>query len=129
MHPGVVSDTIAGIERAGGSVMLDPATDLLLVNAEVSLSIVIVRCRAQAGGLRWKLRLDTSLMPDITVAVRMDADNRHARDYYLLPWLDIGSSSRLRMGEENGIYLDAYRSGDLAPLYHLMRRHPLVRAA
>lgn len=77
MHPGVVSDTIAGIEQAGGSVMIDPATDLLLINAEISLSIVIVRCRAQLGGLRWKLRLDTSLRPDITVAVRMDADSHH----------------------------------------------------
>ena len=30
-----------------------------------------------AGSLRWHIRFDTGLAPDITVAVRMDADNRH----------------------------------------------------
>jgi hypothetical protein len=33
------------------------------------------------------------------------------------------------MGEENGVYLDAYRTTDLAPFYHLTRRHSLSRAA
>jgi DNA invertase Pin-like site-specific DNA recombinase len=130
MHPDIVTQTITEIEREGGTVRVDPTNDLLLINEELSLSLVIVRCApTPAGGLRWKLRLDTNLRPDITVAVRMDAENRHVRDYYLLPWLDVGSSDHLRMAEYNGVYLDAYRTDDLAPLYHLTRRYRLDRAA
>jgi len=51
------------------------------------------------------------------------------RDYYLLPWLDLGQIAAMRMGEENGIALDAYRTDDLDPLYHMLRRHPIGRAA
>ena len=73
MHPNIVADVIAGIKQAGGSVKQDPATDLLTVNDEFTTSIVIVRCRTTpAGSLRWQIRFDVGLWPDITVAVRMD---------------------------------------------------------
>ena len=42
------------------------------------------------GGNHWKVRFDTSLLPDITVAVRLDHANSAALDYYLLPRLDFG---------------------------------------
>lgn len=130
MHPGIVATTIAEIERLGGTVRVDPTTDLLIVNEEVSLSLVIVRCSETPGGrLRWKFRLDAGLKPDITVAVRMDAGNEAPRDYYILPWIDVGSKNALRMAEDNGIYVDAYRTEDLSPLYHLMRRYRLGHVA
>jgi len=130
MHPGIVSETMTAIEHVGGTVTVDPTTDLLIVNQEVSLSLVIVRsAETPAGGLRWKLRLDTGLKPDITVAVRMARGNERVRDYYILPWIDVGSRERLRMAEDNGIYLDAYRTDDLAPLYHMVRRFRLGSAA
>lgn len=130
MHPGIVGNTIAEIQRLGGTIRVDPSTDLLIVNEELSLSLVIVRCfETAAGKLRWKFRLDTGLRPDITVAVRMNAGNSVPRDYYILPWIDVGSGDALRMAEDNGIYLDAYRTADLNPLYHLTRRFKLGRAA
>lgn len=68
MYPGVVADTIAGIAAAGGRVVKDPATDILTINEEFTASLVIVRCRqTAAGSLRWHIRLDTGLAPDITV--------------------------------------------------------------
>ena len=77
MHPQIVTDTIAGIEKAGGSVAQDPATDLLTINQEFTASIVVVRCRTTpAGSLRWLIHFDTGLWPDITVAVRMDQPNQ-----------------------------------------------------
>ena len=51
------------------------------------------------------------------------------RDSYLRPWIDLGQLATLRMGEENGIALDAYRTDNLDPLYHMLRRHPIGRAA
>src|SRR6202008_2001235 len=80
LHPEVVARSIAEIERLGSAVRVDPVTHLLRVNEEFSVSLVIVRCaRTGAGDLRWKIRLDTSLRPDITVAVRMDAQNAVAQ--------------------------------------------------
>jgi hypothetical protein len=45
--------------------------------------------------MRWNVRLDAILRPDITVAVRLAPDNQQAMDYYLLPkwsWLHLGSA-------------------------------------
>lgn len=130
LHPETVANTTAEIERVGGQVRVDPTTDLLILNEELSLSLVIVRCFATpAGGLRWKLRLDAGLRPDLTVAVRMDDSNSCPRDYYLLPWIDVGSAEQVRLSEHNALFLDAYRSDDLAPLYHMARRFRLRIAA
>jgi len=97
MHPQVVGGAIAGIESAGGKVEQDPATDLLTINGEFTASIVVVRCRATAAGsLRWLIRFDVGLWPDLTVAVRMDQPNRDPLDYYLLPRIDM-NASQLRL--------------------------------
>jgi hypothetical protein len=126
--PDIVARTIAGIETIGGFVEVDEQTDLLKVNHEATIALVIVRCQpTPTGSLRWRVRLDAGLRPDITIAVRLEPDNRQIRDYYLLPWIDIGATPRLGMAEDNGILLDTYRTDDLAPLYHLLRRHPLER--
>lgn len=126
MHPEVIASTIAGIEAIGGSVTVDSRNDLLLINQEVTLALVIVRCQTtSAGSLRWKVRLDASLRPDVTIVVRLNPDNKTVKDYYLLPWLDVGDRPRLGMAEKNGIDLDSYRTDDLSPLFHMLRRHTL----
>ncbi len=129
MHPEVVASTVLGIEAVGGHVSVDGTTDLLVVNHEVTIALVIARCRTTAAGsLRWRVRLDAGLQPDITVVVRLAPDNRTVRDHYLLPWIDLGAEPRFGMGEDNGIMLDAYRAEDLSPLYHLLRRHAVEYA-
>ncbi|WP_404365830.1 recombinase family protein [Sphingomonas sp. MMS24-J45] len=129
MHPEVLAETIRGIETIGGSVIVDGTTDLLTVNHEITLGVAIVRCHTtQTGSLRWRVRLDAGLEPDITVVVRLNPDNQTVRDYYLLPWLDRGTSPRIGLAEENGTDLDAYRTDSLDPLYHLLRRHSLERS-
>jgi hypothetical protein len=103
MHPGVMADTIAGIARACGDVLQNPVTDVLTINGEFTASLVIVRCcTTSAGSLRWNIRFDAGLSPDVTIAVRMNRQNRNALDYYLLPRLDI-SMPRLRLAEHNGV--------------------------
>jgi len=129
LHPDVVAQVLRDIEIAGGAVTRDAITDLLRINDEFSASVVIVRCHeTPAGGLRWKVRLDTGLRPDITVAVRMDTDNATVRDYYLLPWLDLGTANQVRLAPENGILLDTYRFDTLEAFVDLTRR-TAVRAA
>ncbi len=113
MHPRLVTETIASLEALGAKVARDPDTDLLSINDEFTASLVLSRCqRTEGGGFRWLVRLDESLRPDITIVVRLDAANETALDYYLLPALDV-RDPRLRLQEDNGIYLDAFRFDNL----------------
>jgi hypothetical protein len=129
LHPSIVAEVIDGIRSAGGEVIQDEATDLVTINCEFTASVVVVRCRSTlAGSLRWKVRLDTALKPDLTIAVRMDAENTHALDYYLLPRLDM-QEAVLRLCEYNGLSLDAYRFDSLDRLYRMATRTQLRKAA
>jgi DNA invertase Pin-like site-specific DNA recombinase len=109
MYPDVMDGVVRSIEALSGAAARDPDTDLLHVNGMMTVSIVLARCHQTPGGsYRWVVRLDEGLAPDLTVAVRMDAANEAAFDYYLLPSLDVrGPAVRIR--EENGAYLDGYR--------------------
>lgn len=125
-HPEIVNQTESQIANLGGIVRRDPATDLLLVNNEFSISLVLARCQTpESGHLRWKIRFDTSLAPDITVAVRLDQSNQAVLDYYLLPRLDFGQH-RINLAECNTIELDSYRFDNLNYLYG-MTEHTRVR--
>ncbi|MDC9595229.1 recombinase family protein, partial [Xenorhabdus sp. IM139775] len=45
---------------------------LLLVNEYISISLIISRCKKlQSGKLRWKIRFENSLSPDISIVIRM----------------------------------------------------------
>ena len=129
LHSDVVQETVRTIGTNGGSVHLDPDTDLMVVNEEFTTSIVIARCSMSATGLRrWKFRLDTSLRPDITLGIRMDADNRLPLDYYLLPRIDVPCAA-LRLAETNGFWVDAYRFDALEAFFDLAARTRLKGVA
>ncbi len=121
-HASIVDATIAEIEKLGGAVSREPGSDLLTVNGEFTASIVLSRCRrTKAGSKRWKIRLDAGLAPDLTVAVRMDGANEAAHDYYLLP-LPILDTNRLRLAEQNGLILDAFRFDSLEYFFAMAER-------
>ncbi len=129
LYPDLVAETVLAIEHMGASVACDPATDLLTVNDEFTTSLVIARCiTTGAGALRWKIRMDTGLCPDITIALRMGPDNREVLDYYLLPRIDF-LSDNVRMAEVNGLHLDAYHVASLDPFLELTARTNIRRAA
>jgi hypothetical protein len=94
MHPSIVKDVIEGVRAAGGTAIQNLENDTLLINEEITASIVIARCKLTRGGSRrWKIRLDESLRPDITICVRMDEDNMNAHDYYILPRMTLPKAS------------------------------------
>jgi DNA invertase Pin-like site-specific DNA recombinase len=129
LHPRVVSDVISRIDRIGGTISTDADTDLLTINAEFTASIVIARCgQSQSGALRWLVRVDAGLKPDLTVAVRMRADNIEPLDYYLLPRLDL-TFERLKLAEDNPLSLEAYRFDDLDFFIGMARRTRVAEAA
>ncbi|WP_352653886.1 recombinase family protein [Mesorhizobium sp. M0317] len=129
MHPHVMAEVMERIRAAGGTIEQDLSTDMLTVNHEFTACIVIVRCfHTGAGLLRWKLRLDTELNPDLTIAIRMDSKNAEPRDYYLLPRLDMHTAV-LRLCEHNGLSLDAYRFETLNTFYEMSARTLIEEAA
>lgn len=129
IHAEIVESIIGGIEQVGGQVELDTKTNHLTINHEFSASVVIARCtQTDAGAYRWNIRLDTGLLPDITVVVRMDQTNETPLDYYLLPTADM-TRPKLRLSESNGLSLDAYRFDTLAHFFALSRRIPILEVA
>lgn len=129
MHPLLLARTVEHIQQVGGRVAIDPTSDLLLVNEELLISLVLCRCRrADSGTNRWKIRFDLGLSPDITVAVRMEPGEEIARDYYILPTLDI-QQPNIRLSESNASNLEIYRYDSLEALAQLSRRTVVGRAA
>jgi DNA invertase Pin-like site-specific DNA recombinase len=129
LYPDIIQQTIAGIEAIGGTVVHLGASGLLQINGEFSVSIVIARCLyTTAGSLRWSIRFDTGLAPDLTIAVRMDESNREPLDYYFLPRMDM-SLPKLRLAQHNGSSLDAYRFDNLKDLFSLAARANLQEVA
>jgi DNA invertase Pin-like site-specific DNA recombinase len=129
LHPEILSEVLAGLGSRGSAARQDLQTDRVIVNGEFSLSVVIARCiQTSSGLLRWKLRFDTSLAPDITIVVRMDSANRAPFDYYLFPRIDV-LSEKVRLTEDNAFGLDAYRFDDLDLLYNIATPIPLLEVA
>ncbi|MDO4705206.1 MAG: recombinase family protein [Comamonadaceae bacterium] len=129
LHPEIVSLTEKMIAKVSGAVSRDPATELLTVNGEFTVSLVLSRCQwLDNGRHRWKVRFDTSLAPDITVAVRLNESNQAPLDYYLLPRLDFGQR-RIQLADYNGLEFESYRFDSLDYLYCMAERSRVRRAA
>ncbi|NUT76878.1 recombinase family protein [Pseudomonas sp. C1C7] len=129
MHPRLLQQTITKIAEVGGQVSVDPQTDLMMVNQELSISLVLCRCLTTvAGHKRWNIRFDLGLNPDITVAIRMQELEDAALDYYILPTIDI-QSPKLRLAESNQADLEIYRFDTLDILSELSRRVEYRRVA
>lgn len=119
MHPDIVNRTIEEIAARHGRVRRDEDTDLLTINDEFTVSMVLSRCRvAPNGKYSWSVRMDTSLDPDVTVAVRFDHSNESPLDYYLLPRIDVAQLT-LQLKQANKVELDGYRFDNLEYLYQL----------
>ena len=118
------AETVAGITKqvetlCGRKIFVDPETFLLELNDNLLLSIIISRCfTTRTGTRRWKIRFDSGLHPDITIAARMDTCNKSIHDYYILPALEF-SHGQIKLSEENTGFLDSFRTDTLDYLFSL----------
>jgi len=75
-----------------------------------------------------EFNLTPGLIPDITIAVRLDRSNERPLDYYILPSIDM-NASRIRMAEDNALSLDAYRFDSLTFFYSMAAQTSFWEAA
>ena len=128
-HPEIVQTVISRLAELGVAVERDPATELLVLDRELTVSLVLSRClRTPAGSSRWMLRFEEGFRPDLTIAVRMDETNQGIKDYYLLPAIDL-TEAKLRLAENNHVLLDAYRFDDLEFFFAMAERIAVEEAA
>ncbi len=129
LYPELVDDVVKRLATVGATVTQDAATGLLLINNEYSAAMVLSRYRETAtGSPRWLVHFNQTVVPDITVLVRMDADNRSPADFYLLPIMDI-SVPKLLLCETNGAHLDTYQYDSLDAFAELAARKKIEVAA
>jgi DNA invertase Pin-like site-specific DNA recombinase len=125
LQPEIIAETIEQITQIGGHVEQDQQTHVLTVNSEFTVALCIARCQETAAGtLRWQIRFDTGLCPDVIVALRMDRENQVIQDYYILPRIDL-PGPQVRLGEHNGLALDSFRFDTLDQLYEMAARTKL----
>ena len=123
LHPEIVDRTEAAIAAVGGRVVRDPKTDLFSINDEMVISLVLARCQPMADGrLRWRIRFDPiRYQADVTLAVRLDPENRAELDYYLMPWLDL-PQQEIRLCNRTSIAFEAFHFEDLEFFYGMAER-------
>ena len=127
LYPEIIEAAVDAIAQLGGRLRQDKHSRLVTINDEFTVSICIARCQATAAGsLRWQIRFDTSLNPDVVVALRMDRENEDILDYFILPRIDL-PGPQVRLGEHNGLALDSFRFDTLDQLYEMAARVPTER--
>ncbi len=129
LHPSLVEDLTRRLAEVGATVAYDEASDRLLINGEYTAGVVLSRCRrTPAGSLRWVVQIDQRVAPDVTILVRMDAENARPADYYLLPVMDL-IAPRIILCECNGAHLDTYQFDTLDHFAALAARRTIEEAA
>lgn len=121
-YKNIVQDTVDKIINLGGSVKTDSKTDLIRINDEFNASIVLSRCRpTSTGSKRWLIRFDSSLNPDLTIAIRLNDTANQILDYYLLP-MNTKINEKLRLSENNPAELEIYRHSNLDRFFIMVER-------
>lgn len=128
-HHRELCDGIVSQLRSHGALVESRLRGMLLINEQFTASLVLARCQESRGGSnRWRVRLDTSELPDITIAARLRPGNAEVLDFYLLPSLD-RLSQKLALFAENPFSLDVYRFDSLDFFLSLSRRRVLWETA
>ncbi len=128
-HKSIIHTIVGNLRATGADVEVNEESDLLKINHEYTASLLLSRCQeTRANSQRWRLRFDTGLAPDITIAARLNPANESVKDYYLLPRIDL-LWERLNLAPQNGVLLDLYRFDNLNIFFKLAERTPVEDVA
>ncbi len=123
----LVASLILRLSEAGVSVGWRRRMRTIVLNQEVRVQVVLIRNSPTSFGTsRWVVRCGTKSKPDLVMVARMDVNNEKIMDYYLFPSLD-PVWRKMRVAEQNGIWLDAYRFQTLDVLVSIAARTRLIQ--
>ncbi|MGE5203471.1 MAG: recombinase family protein, partial [Acidobacteriota bacterium] len=129
IHRHLIGDIITMIEHCGATVRAVGPPNLLLLNEEITVAILVVRClQTISGTWRWYVRFNVRPIPDVTVAVRMAPDNQSILDYFFFP-AAVDRAPYVLLRPDNSHELDCYRFETLDPLTRMAERTGLKEAA
>ncbi|MES0049280.1 recombinase family protein [Mesorhizobium sp. M0053] len=124
-----IESLISDIGRVGGATQFDPRTKLMRVNEEFCVAIWIAQYRIMVGGYpRWPFWKRGIIGPDVTILIRMEADNQSIRDYLIAPAHEAQSACGA-LKAENGARLNAFLFPSLDPVVEMARREPISAGA
>ncbi|HEY9594378.1 MAG TPA: recombinase family protein [Spirochaetia bacterium] len=136
-YPKIVASTIEELVARHGKVTQDRVSGLLTVNGLFTVSIVLARCQrivkrgvlgVEERGHRWHIRFDESLLPDFTIAIRMDHKNAEPLDYFVLPSLEFRSGA-LAIRDDFGTFLESFHFENLNEFFNLAELVSVPEAA
>ena len=121
LHPRIVAEVVAAMQRLGGTIRRDPKTELLTVNDEFTVSLVIARASPRKPAIRAGPFASTS------VSSRSHRRRAHGRGQPRHPRLlsaagDRHGGRQARLADDNGIGLDAFRFASLDYLFGMAER-------
>jgi DNA invertase Pin-like site-specific DNA recombinase len=129
MQVTLIESILQQLRAVGAEIQPNEESGLLSINRTFTASLVLARCHEISdGSFRWKIRFDTSLLPDITIAARLKPGNQEVLDYFLFPRIDV-LWEKLRLRPDNGVALDLYRFENLSFFENLARTVDIVEAA
>ncbi|PHM62510.1 recombinase family protein [Xenorhabdus ishibashii] len=118
----ITESVINNIYLSDGWISDPPEKGILNVNDEFTLTLQAVRCqRTSPENLRWRIKFDQLLSPDISIAIRMDSLNQSIVDYYIFPSIDVIFGNHY-LRKQNPFSFELYRFDTLHPLYQLIKR-------
>ncbi|MBC8951371.1 recombinase family protein [Xenorhabdus sp. PB62.4] len=121
----IVSDFLESI-KSKNCIIRKLDNSLLDINDELSISLVISRCiKTKTGKLKWKVRFENKLEPEITIIIRMDSNNQNPTDYYIFPSLDI-IYEEFVIKEKNPLFLELYRYDNLDVFFEIVARQEIT---
>jgi DNA invertase Pin-like site-specific DNA recombinase len=128
-HSRLVNDLIQDLETMGASIQRSKESGILVINGLYSATLFLARCRqTQAGSLRWRFRVPEHERADVHIVARMDPDNEHPTDYYILPTFDL-ELPELKLAQFNGASIDTFRFESLEFFFGMARMVQIEVAA
>lgn len=109
-HKELCEQLMAALRAHGASVEEATPTAVLRVNGEVTIRLVLCRCREtrQGKNCRWLIRTGTSPTCDLIIAARLQPGNEAVRDYYVFSNREAMQTDML-LRKENRCDIDVYR--------------------
>jgi DNA invertase Pin-like site-specific DNA recombinase len=128
-HKELCEQFMADLSAHGATVEEARPTGVLRINREVTVRIVLCRCRETRQGrdCRWLIRPGPSPRCDLIIAIRLQPGNEAVRDYYVFPDTQAMQTDIL-LRKVNRCDIDVYRFDTLEFLLSCLGRSSVKNA-